>query len=41
MEIHQTLNYPNIGPKESYLLHHEEIESLVINFPTIKRARFG
>ena len=40
MEIHQTLNYPNIGPKESYLLHHEEIESLVINFPTIKRARF-
>lgn len=40
MEIHQPLNYPNIGPKESYLLHHEEIESLVINFPTIKRARF-
>ena len=40
MEIHQPLNYPNIGPRESYLLHHEEIESLVINFPTIKRARF-
>ncbi|MBO5964429.1 MAG: saccharopine dehydrogenase NADP-binding domain-containing protein, partial [Bacteroidaceae bacterium] len=40
MEIHQPLTYPNIGPKESYLLHHEEIESLVINFPTIKRARF-
>ena len=33
-------SYPNIGPRESYLLHHEEIESLVINFPTIKRARF-
>lgn len=40
LEIHKTLNYPNIGPRESYLLHHEEIESLVINFPTIKRARF-
>ena len=40
LEIHQPLNYPNIGPRESYLLHHEEIESLVKNFPTIKRARF-
>jgi saccharopine dehydrogenase len=40
LEIHQPLTYPNIGPRESYLLHHEEIESLVINFPTIKRARF-
>ena len=40
LEIHRTLNYPNIGPRESYLLHHEEIESLVKNYPTIKRARF-
>ena len=40
MEIHKPLTYPNIGPRESYLLHHEEIESLVINYPTIKRARF-
>lgn len=40
LEIHKPLNYPNIGPKESYLLHHEEIESLVKNYPTIKRARF-
>ncbi|MBR1492132.1 MAG: saccharopine dehydrogenase family protein [Bacteroidaceae bacterium] len=40
LEIHQPLNYPEIGPKESYLLHHEEIESLVKNYPTIKRARF-
>ena len=40
LEIHQPLIYPNVGPRESYLLHHEEIESLVINFPTIKRARF-
>ena len=40
LEIHQPLTYPGIGPKESYLLHHEEIESLVKNYPTIKRARF-
>lgn len=40
MEIHKPLTYPGIGPRESYLLHHEEIESLVINYPTIKRARF-
>ncbi|MBO5539484.1 MAG: saccharopine dehydrogenase family protein [Muribaculaceae bacterium] len=40
LEIHQPLTYPGIGPRESYLLHHEEIESLVINYPTIKRARF-
>ena len=39
-EIHQPLTYPNIGPKESYLIYHEELESLVKNFPTIKRARF-
>ena len=40
LEIHRPLNYPNIGPRESYLLYHEELESLVQNFPTIKRARF-
>lgn len=40
LEIHRPLNYPNIGPKESYLLHHEELESLVKNYPTIKRGRF-
>ncbi len=39
-EIYRTLNYPNIGPRESYLIYHEELESLVKNFPTIKRARF-
>jgi len=39
-EIHKPLNYPNIGPKESYVIYHEELESLVKNFPTIKRARF-
>ena len=40
LEIHQPITYPNIGPRESYLMHHEELESLVINFPTIKQGRF-
>ena len=39
-EIHRPLTYPNIGPKESYLIYHEELESLGKNYPTIKRARF-
>ncbi|MDD3309584.1 MAG: saccharopine dehydrogenase family protein [Dysgonamonadaceae bacterium] len=40
LEIHKTLTYPRVGEFESYLLHHEELESLVKNFPTLKRARF-
>jgi len=40
LEIHKPIVYPNIGARESYLLYHEELESLVKNFPTIKRARF-
>lgn len=38
--IHKPLTYPNIGPKESYLIYHEELESLVKNYPSLKRARF-
>lgn len=40
LEIHKPLTYPNIGERESYLLYHEELESLVKNYPSIKRARF-
>jgi saccharopine dehydrogenase (NAD+, L-lysine forming) len=40
MSVHKPISYPNVGPKESYLLYHEELESLVKHFPTIKRARF-
>lgn len=39
-EIHKPLTYPNIGPRESYVIYHEELESLTKNFPTIKQARF-
>ncbi len=40
LEIHKGLNYPEIGERESYLMFHEELESLVKNFPTLRRARF-
>ena len=40
MSIHMPIDYPNVGPKESYLLYHEELESLAKNIPGIKRARF-
>lgn len=40
LEYHKELTYPRIGKRDSYLLYHEELESLVKNFPTIKRARF-
>ncbi|NEO72322.1 saccharopine dehydrogenase family protein [Moorena sp. SIO3H5] len=38
--VHRPINYPEIGERESYLLYHEELESLVKHIPTIKRARF-
>lgn len=40
LQIHQNVDYPRVGSKESYLLFHEELESLVKHFPTLKRARF-
>ena len=39
-EIHRPLHYPGIGERESYVIYHEELESLVKNYPTIRRARF-
>ncbi|MEI8086263.1 MAG: saccharopine dehydrogenase family protein [Paludibacter sp.] len=39
-EIHMPLTYPEVGAKESYVIFHEELESLVKNYPTLKRARF-
>jgi saccharopine dehydrogenase (NAD+, L-lysine-forming) len=39
-EFRQDLNYPNIGERASYLLFHEELESICKNFPTLKQARF-
>ncbi len=33
-------DYPTIGPRDSYLLYHEELESLALNIPHLKRIRF-
>lgn len=38
--IHFTFDYPQVGPRESYLLYHEEMESLVKHIPGLERVRF-
>ena len=40
MEIKRVYDFPEVGEKDMYLLHHEEIESLALNIPGIKRIRF-
>lgn len=40
MEIMQVWDYPEIGPKDSYLLYHEEMESLVKHIKGLKQIRF-
>lgn len=40
MEIKRVYNFPEIGEKDMYLLHHEELESLGLNIKGIKRIRF-
>ena len=38
--VHFSFDYPVAGAKESYLLYHEELESLVRHIRGLKRARF-
>jgi len=40
LEIKQVWDYPQIGPKDSYLMYHEEMESLVKHIKGLKRIRF-
>ena len=40
MEIKRVYDFPQVGQKDMYLLHHEEIESLALHIPGIKRIRF-
>lgn len=40
MSIKRTYNFPEIGEKDMYLLHHEELESLALNIKGIKQIRF-
>lgn len=40
MEIKKVWDYPEVGKKDSYLLYHEEMESLVKHIKGLKRIRF-
>jgi saccharopine dehydrogenase (NAD+, L-lysine forming) len=40
LSVHQSFDFPEIGPREMYLMYHEEMESLVQHVPGIKRMRF-
>ena len=40
MEIKRVYDFPEIGKRDMYLLHHEELESLALNVPGIRRIRF-
>jgi saccharopine dehydrogenase (NAD+, L-lysine-forming) len=40
MSISRDIDYPEVGPRASYLLYHEELESLVKHIPGLKRIRF-
>ncbi len=40
MAIKRVYTFEGVGQKDMYLLHHEEIESLALNIPGIKRIRF-
>jgi saccharopine dehydrogenase (NAD+, L-lysine forming) len=40
MSVRQSFDFEGVGPKNMYLMYHEELESLATHFPEIKRARF-
>lgn len=40
MEMKIVWDYPEVGERDSYLLYHEEMESLVKNIKGLKRIRF-
>ncbi|MBJ6361648.1 saccharopine dehydrogenase family protein [Paenibacillus sp. GCM10012307] len=40
MEIKRVYDFAEVGEKDMYLLYHEELESLAVNIPGLKRIRF-
>lgn len=40
MSMKREYEFDEVGHKDMYLLHHEEIESLAVNIPEVKRIRF-
>jgi saccharopine dehydrogenase (NAD+, L-lysine-forming) len=40
LSVNHSFDFPVIGPKDAYLMYHEELESLVQNIKGLKRIRF-
>jgi saccharopine dehydrogenase (NAD+, L-lysine-forming) len=40
MAIKRKYNFPQVGEKDMYLMYHEELESLALHVPGLKRIRF-
>lgn len=40
LAVHKSFDFPEIGPREMYLMYHEEMESLVQHLPGLRRIRF-
>ena len=40
LSVSQTFDFPKIGPRQIYLLYHEELESLVKHIRGLRRIRF-
>ncbi|MER2520206.1 MAG: saccharopine dehydrogenase family protein [Bdellovibrionales bacterium] len=40
LSISRMIDYPGVGPKKSYLIYHEELESLAQNIKGLKQIRF-
>jgi saccharopine dehydrogenase (NAD+, L-lysine forming) len=40
LSVHRTIDFPGIGPREGYLMNHEELESLAKHFPDIGQIQF-
>jgi saccharopine dehydrogenase (NAD+, L-lysine-forming) len=40
LSVHKTWDFPELGPKEMYLMYHEELESLAQNLKGLQKIRF-
>lgn len=40
LSVRKSFDFPQIGPRDVYLIYHEELESLVKHIPGLKRIRF-
>ncbi|RMF14350.1 MAG: saccharopine dehydrogenase family protein [Candidatus Dadabacteria bacterium] len=40
MSVSREFDFPGVGERKAYVLYHEELESLVLHIPGLKRIRF-